>query len=451
MALLVQEPDAAVGADARLPDVPGVGRDRRELTGRDVVAVEVGAAFAQVLEEQRRPVGPPVGRRDLAFEVELQAARTRPSRGSRSRVACRRRARGRTQGAGRRDGRPAARDQRHALVELLAHGLARARVEDAERGVDEVAVLGVLEAEQRAVRRERAPQEAVPVGASEAYRGVRAVDDLRLAAVERDVHGKAVAIGDRRRRRSPAPARVPRSTRAARPRGTATSRRRGTAARASGRTRRRSRPGTTARPRRRASERRRRARPDGSSPGAADPVSVSKACTCQIAGLVRDVDGVPRRGRRPLRQERHRRPEPLLPGAARSRARGYQPPRIAAVLVAGNWKMFKGAHQAREFAAQIRRMPDHAHGVDVVVCPPFVSLEATLQGLGDRQRRSRLRAERPLGARGRVHGRGLGADAARARRDGRDRRATPSGGSTSARPTRPCGSARRRHSRRGCT
>jgi triosephosphate isomerase (TIM) len=52
------------------------------------------------------------------------------------------------------------------------------------------------------------------------------------------------------------------------------------------------------------------------------------------------------------------------------------------VLVAGNWKMFKGPHQAREFATQIRRIPERAPGVDVVVCPPFVSLEATMQGLG---------------------------------------------------------------------
>jgi triosephosphate isomerase (TIM) len=52
------------------------------------------------------------------------------------------------------------------------------------------------------------------------------------------------------------------------------------------------------------------------------------------------------------------------------------------MLVAGNWKMFKGAHQAREFATQIRRIPERAPGVDVVVCPPFVSLYATLQGLG---------------------------------------------------------------------
>jgi triosephosphate isomerase (TIM) len=50
------------------------------------------------------------------------------------------------------------------------------------------------------------------------------------------------------------------------------------------------------------------------------------------------------------------------------------------VLIAGNWKMYKGAHQAREYATQIRRLG--GKGVDVVVCPPYVSLEATLQGLG---------------------------------------------------------------------
>jgi triosephosphate isomerase (TIM) len=52
------------------------------------------------------------------------------------------------------------------------------------------------------------------------------------------------------------------------------------------------------------------------------------------------------------------------------------------VLIAGNWKMFKGAHQAREFAAQIRLLPDRAPGLEVVVCPPFVSLDAAIQGLG---------------------------------------------------------------------
>jgi triosephosphate isomerase len=52
------------------------------------------------------------------------------------------------------------------------------------------------------------------------------------------------------------------------------------------------------------------------------------------------------------------------------------------VLIAGNWKMFKGAHQAREFAAQVRLAESRAQGAEIVVCPPFVSLAATLEGLG---------------------------------------------------------------------
>jgi triosephosphate isomerase len=52
------------------------------------------------------------------------------------------------------------------------------------------------------------------------------------------------------------------------------------------------------------------------------------------------------------------------------------------MLVAANWKMFKGAHEARTFGAQIRHLPERFAGVDVVVCPPFVSLVATLEGLG---------------------------------------------------------------------
>jgi len=56
------------------------------------------------------------------------------------------------------------------------------------------------------------------------------------------------------------------------------------------------------------------------------------------------------------------------------------------VLVAGNWKMFKGAHQAREFAAQLRIVEGRAPDIDVVVCPPFVSLEATVSSLGPESR-----------------------------------------------------------------
>jgi triosephosphate isomerase len=56
------------------------------------------------------------------------------------------------------------------------------------------------------------------------------------------------------------------------------------------------------------------------------------------------------------------------------------------MLIAGNWKMYKGAHQAREFAAQIRRLPERAPGVDVVVCPPAVALKATVRSLGEESR-----------------------------------------------------------------
>jgi triosephosphate isomerase len=52
------------------------------------------------------------------------------------------------------------------------------------------------------------------------------------------------------------------------------------------------------------------------------------------------------------------------------------------MLIAGNWKMFKGAHQAREFAAQIRRLPERLPDVEIVVCPPYVALQATIEGLG---------------------------------------------------------------------
>jgi len=49
------------------------------------------------------------------------------------------------------------------------------------------------------------------------------------------------------------------------------------------------------------------------------------------------------------------------------------------VLIAGNWKMYKGLHQAREYATQIRRLG--SKDVDVVVCPPYVSLADAVQTL----------------------------------------------------------------------
>jgi triosephosphate isomerase len=53
------------------------------------------------------------------------------------------------------------------------------------------------------------------------------------------------------------------------------------------------------------------------------------------------------------------------------------------MLIAGNWKMFKGPHEARAFATQVRHLGERVRPVDVVICPPFVSLAPALQGLGD--------------------------------------------------------------------
>jgi len=44
------------------------------------------------------------------------------------------------------------------------------------------------------------------------------------------------------------------------------------------------------------------------------------------------------------------------------------------MLIAGNWKMFKGVHETRAFLDAF----DPPDGVDVVLCPPFVSLQAGL-------------------------------------------------------------------------
>jgi len=50
------------------------------------------------------------------------------------------------------------------------------------------------------------------------------------------------------------------------------------------------------------------------------------------------------------------------------------------MLIAGNWKMFKGAAEAASFCRALRdaELPSE---VDVVVCPPYVSLAGSVQAL----------------------------------------------------------------------
>ena len=52
------------------------------------------------------------------------------------------------------------------------------------------------------------------------------------------------------------------------------------------------------------------------------------------------------------------------------------------MLIAGNWKMYKGPRDAAAFCRELRdaALPDD---VDVVVCPPYVSLEPAVQALAD--------------------------------------------------------------------
>ena len=168
--------------------------------------------------------------------------------------------------------------------------------------MDEVAVLGMLEAEQRSVRREGAPQEAFPVGASESHRPVSPVDDLRLAALQRDVDREAVAIGDRRRHdpRRLCESLVPSMRHAV-------EKRRGVAA-----VERLHLPAAglvaalVLEPQHTLAVEGRNGvdEPDRMSRHLATVIGVRvEGVHLPDPGLVRDVDGVPRRGRRPLRKE----------------------------------------------------------------------------------------------------------------------------------------------------
>jgi triosephosphate isomerase len=52
------------------------------------------------------------------------------------------------------------------------------------------------------------------------------------------------------------------------------------------------------------------------------------------------------------------------------------------MLIAGNWKMFKGPAEAAAFCRELREV-DLPPDVDVVVCPPYVSLAEAVQALAD--------------------------------------------------------------------
>ena len=50
-------------------------------------------------------------------------------------------------------------------------------------------------------------------------------------------------------------------------------------------------------------------------------------------------------------------------------------------LVAGNWKLFKGPDETQAFCLELRERLAGLDGVDVAVCPPYVSLQAAVLAL----------------------------------------------------------------------
>jgi triosephosphate isomerase len=55
------------------------------------------------------------------------------------------------------------------------------------------------------------------------------------------------------------------------------------------------------------------------------------------------------------------------------------------VLIAGNWKMHKTASETLDFCAALRDRLDEVEGVDVVVCPPYTSLDEAVNVLARTQ------------------------------------------------------------------
>ena len=71
MALLVEEPHAAVRPHAGVPDHTRIGRDRLELPGAELEAQQLVTSLDEVPEQQRGAVRPPVLRPHLTGELEL--------------------------------------------------------------------------------------------------------------------------------------------------------------------------------------------------------------------------------------------------------------------------------------------------------------------------------------------------------------------------------------------
>jgi triosephosphate isomerase len=53
------------------------------------------------------------------------------------------------------------------------------------------------------------------------------------------------------------------------------------------------------------------------------------------------------------------------------------------MLIAGNWKMFKTPSEAAGFCRALRESIGDVEGIDIAVCPPYVSITSALEELAD--------------------------------------------------------------------
>ena len=63
------------------------------------------------------------------------------------------------------------------------------------------------------------------------------------------------------------------------------------------------------------------------------------------------------------------------------------------MLIAGNWKMFKGPVETAEFCIELRRRAEEFTWIDIAVCPPFTSLALAVQVLASSAEAFRKAAE----------------------------------------------------------
>ena len=177
---------------------PGLACYGTQIAGLEVEPEETVTSFEAVQKQQGAAVGPPVLDEDTALEIHREvvplAGLEIPDPGSL--VALALVIEGQPLVARHR--RPALRHQRHAVVRQLADRSPGARIDDLERRMDQVAVLGVLQAQERAVGRQRSSQESGFVDAAEANGLGRAVDLARSGSVERDIHAESVWLADPR-------------------------------------------------------------------------------------------------------------------------------------------------------------------------------------------------------------------------------------------------------------